>query len=507
MFKRGAFLALTLIGGLFINTAVIQQTHAANEISRLVPFQGRLHGTDNKAVADGVYDINFNIYDTPTGGTPAWTESHGQVSVIHGYVNVLLGAISPMHDVNYANVTATPAYDASKNNVDFTTKKYLGISINGGVEMFPRSQLVPSFHAYTANHADHATQADNASNLGGLSASSYAQLSYVNAADSALALRIDGADSTSTSIAGRTTALEAKFTGIKANDAELLDGSDKSAFVLKDGEGKAANANLLDGKNSNQFAHAVGGINFGGNDHGITTNDFVNTLDAMGAFDSPSWSIKTSWSYAGNQNITDSGLGTIELAGSVIEVFSYSKSAYTIRVTGAPAGSSAHKIYEYIDHGSSYTPGWKQITTSRTGTAYDSARLGNAAASKYVRNDTGTIPHARLPAATTSTRGATKKNQMSNGTNGYFWDKETGFIMMWGYKNANIDGNVWVPFPVTVNNIRNVTTTYNQSASWKGYHGVYVTGATTSGFYGNRNDDTSGSVANFYWQAIGYKAP
>lgn len=192
MFKRGAFLALTLIGGLFINTAVIQQTHAANEISRLVPFQGRLHGTDNKAVADGVYDINFNIYDTPTGGTPAWTESHGQVSVIHGYVNVLLGAISPMHDVNYANVTGTPAYDASKNNVDFTTKKYLGISINGGVEMFPRSQLVPSFHAYTANHADHATRADNADNadnLGGLTPEQY--VTEAELSNSGLAKNID----------------------------------------------------------------------------------------------------------------------------------------------------------------------------------------------------------------------------------------------------------------------------------------------------------------------------
>lgn len=507
MFKRGAFLALTLIGGLFINTAVIQQAHAANEISRLVPFQGRLHGTDNKAVADGVYDINFNIYNTPTGGTPAWTESHGQVSVIHGYVNVLLGAINPMHDVNYANVTGTPAYDASKNNVDFTTKKYLGISINGGVEMFPRSQLIPSFHAYTANHADHATQADNADKLGNKAASTYAQLSYVNAADGVLAGRIDSADTTNTSIAGRTAALEGKFTSTKANDANLLDGSDKSEFLLKDGEGKASNANLLDGKDSKDFAAAKNGISFGNNDHGITTADFVAHLITLGAFNSPAWSLKTGWSYAGNQNITDSGYGTIELAGAVIEVFNSGTSAYTIRVTGAPAGPSGHKIYEYINHGDGYTPGWKQITTSRTGTAYDSARLGSALASQYVRNDTGLIPAARLPGATTSTRGATKKNQMSNATNGYFWDKETGFIMMWGYKNANIDGNVWVPFPVSVNNIHNVTTTYNQSASWKGYHGVYVTGVSTSGFNGNRNDDTSGSVANFYWQAIGYKAP
>lgn len=507
MFKSGAI--FTLMATLLINVAGISTAHGANEVSRLVPFQGRLHGTDNKAVADGVYDITFNIYDTPTGGTPTWTEAHGKVSVIHGYVNVLLGAIVPMHDANYANVTATPAYDNSKNLVDFTTKKYLGISINGGVEMFPRSQLVPSFHAYTANHADHATQADNADKLGNKAASTYAQLSYVNAADGILAGRIDGADATSTSIAGRTTNLENKFTGVKAKDADKLDGSDKSAFVLKDGEGKAPNANLLDGKNSTDFAAAKNGINFGNNDHGITTADFVAHLSTLGAFSSPQWTLKTGWSYRGNQNITDSGYGTIELAGAVIEVFNNGAGTYTIRVTGAPAGPSAHKIYEYINHGDGYTPGWKEIATSRAGTAYNSARLGNVDAAKYVRNDTGTIPAGRLPAASTAVRGATKKNQMSNGTNGYFWDKESGFIMQWGYASTTIDKNNTISFPTSFTNVRNVTTTIidDSSGGLDGGYVVYVTSISNVHFVSNRNDSLDGHTTKYYWQAVGYKAP
>lgn len=505
MFKSGAI--FTLMATLLINVAGISTAHGANEVSRLVPFQGRLHGTDNKAVADGVYDITFNIYDTPTGGTPAWTEAHGKVSVIHGYVNVLLGAIVPMHDANYANVTATPAYDASKNLVDFTTKKYLGISINGGVEMFPRSQLVPSFHAYTSNHADHATQAGNADNLGGKAASTYAQLSYVNAADSVLASRIDGGDATSTSIAGRTAALENKFSGVKAKDADKLDGSDKSAFVLKDGEGKAPNANLLDGKNSTDFAAAKNGINFGNNDHGITTADFVAHLLTLGAFSSPQWTLKTGWSYAGNQNITDSGYDTIELAGALIEVFNNGVSAYTIRVTGAPAGPSAHKIYEYINHGDGYTPGWKQITTSRTGTAYDSARLGNVDASKFARIDTGTIPAGRLPAASTVVRGATKKNQMSNATNGYFWDKETGFIMQWGFGSTTSDDAHRINFPISMTTAHNVNITMKNTGDWSSFAGLWVYSFDANGFYANRNNALDSYTAEFYWQAIGYKAP
>lgn len=277
MFKRGAFLALTLIGGLFINTAVTSTAQAANEISRLVPFQGRLHGTDNKAVPDGVYDITFNVYDTPTGGTPAWTESHTQVSVIHGYVNVLLGAINPMHTVDYANVT--PAYDVSKNHVDFSTKKYLGISINGGVEMFPRSQLVPSFHAFTANHAGHASQADNADNLGGKEAASYAQLTHVTSEDVKLNDRItavsNGLNTDVTSASSRINTLEGYFNRVdpdnpKANDSEKLNGYSDSYFATQsdmdevqsrftDGVANdAEDANTLDNKDSTYFATATG---------------------------------------------------------------------------------------------------------------------------------------------------------------------------------------------------------------------------------------------------------
>jgi len=197
------------------------EAYAENEISRLVPFQGRLHDGAGQVVSDGVYDLTFSAYDTPTGGTAVWSENHSQVSVIHGYVNVLLGAINPLDEAGYA--TQEPLYDSNSTLVDFTEKKYLGISINGGAEMFPRSQLVPSFHAYTANHADHATQADQATNsdkLGGVSAESYALISHVS-------------DVVTQSIAEVTGTIDSLFTSGKANDADLLDGKDAGEFVEK----------------------------------------------------------------------------------------------------------------------------------------------------------------------------------------------------------------------------------------------------------------------------------
>lgn len=127
---------------------------AVNQIQQLVPFQGRLHNSDGNVVADGVYDLTFYLYDTATGGESLWSENHGQVSVIHGYVNVLLGA--------------TDGGQFEDSNVSFSSQKYLSISINGGQEMFPRHQLVPTFHAY------------NADKLGGKDANTYAQITYVD---------------------------------------------------------------------------------------------------------------------------------------------------------------------------------------------------------------------------------------------------------------------------------------------------------------------------------------
>lgn len=217
----GRLIATVMLTSALFSPPLIPEVQAENEISRLVPFQGRLHGSDGQVVSDGVYDLTFTVYDTPTGGTAAWSENHSQVSVIHGYVNVLLGAVNPLDQQNYAN--QEPLYDKSKTHVDFTEKKYLGISINGGAEMFPRSQLVPSFHAYTANHANHATNADiatnalNADKLDGYDSSNFATAAVIDATIGVIQTDVSN--------------LEAKFTNSRANDSENLDGYDSAYFL------------------------------------------------------------------------------------------------------------------------------------------------------------------------------------------------------------------------------------------------------------------------------------
>jgi len=110
---------------------------------RLVPFQGRLvdeHG----AARNGVFRITFRIYDVPTGGLELWSETHSTVSIMNGQLNVLLGSLTSLDDPG-----------AGKPPVTFDQPKFLGITIGADTsqEMVPRQQLVPSFHARTADEA------------------------------------------------------------------------------------------------------------------------------------------------------------------------------------------------------------------------------------------------------------------------------------------------------------------------------------------------------------------
>lgn len=501
--KLGMLLALlTLLELTFASQAVL----AANEITRLVPFQGRLHGGDNNIVSDGTYDLTFYVYDTPTGGTSLWTETHPSVSVIHGYVNVLLGAITPMVESNYA--TQAPLYGEAKNTVNFAQQKYLGISINGGAEMFPRSQLVPTFHAYTANHATHATQADNADKLGDKAASTYAQVNYVNNADGVLNTKIDNSIGDINTIVNNN--FSERFSGNKAKDADKLDGLNSSDFLRN--TAKANDAEKLDGKNSTDFSNAFRNVSFGGNNANITTVQFISLLESKGAFNVPHWVGKGSWNYDGNQNVTDTGLvSSLELAGAVVEVSSNSNTNYSIRVTGAPSGGAGHRIFEYINHGASYAPSWKEIVTNKAGKAYDSDKL-DGLDNSYFRNasnlNAGTIAHARLPAATTGVAGAVKKATFYGSEKGYYWDRETGYITQWGvvrYTSGN-SATVNEAFRTSFTTLYSLNITHEEPG-FTGYrYATHIVSKNANTFQLRRPHGSSFSQAMHYI-AIGYKAP
>jgi hypothetical protein len=108
-----------------------------------ISYQGRLADSVGNPLT-GYYNLEFRIYDMPTGGTPLWEEfwtGGNSVQVSDGLFNVMLGSI----DNTLASAIA--GYD----------ELYLGITVGTDSEMAPRVQLgsVPfAMYAAQANVPD-----------------------------------------------------------------------------------------------------------------------------------------------------------------------------------------------------------------------------------------------------------------------------------------------------------------------------------------------------------------
>lgn len=101
-----------------------------------------------------------------------------------------------------------------------------------------------------------------------------------------------------------------------------------------------------------------------------TTADLKTELLARDVFDSNVSAFKTSWSYAGNGDLTDAGRLT-ELAGSSWLTWTDNatdnvQGNFTALVIAPNTGGSAGKMFVYNDQGSSYAPGWREIWTSNS---------------------------------------------------------------------------------------------------------------------------------------------
>lgn len=113
-------------------------------------YQGFLRETDG-SLMKGPHTITAKIYDTPTGGTELYSETLQNVNVRDGLFNIVLGDINPLGTT----------FEASP--------RYIGITLDNGVEFIPRERVhgVPwAIHASHAADANNATNADFATNAG-----------------------------------------------------------------------------------------------------------------------------------------------------------------------------------------------------------------------------------------------------------------------------------------------------------------------------------------------------
>jgi hypothetical protein len=100
-------------------------------IPQLIPYQANiLDDKNNGKPLNGTYSVTFELFDTPTGGTPVWVANQS-VNIENGYLNVMLGDVNPL------------------NNVDFSKQLYLQVTIGGG-SPYPRTKLGATPYAIQA---------------------------------------------------------------------------------------------------------------------------------------------------------------------------------------------------------------------------------------------------------------------------------------------------------------------------------------------------------------------
>ncbi|MCP4707073.1 MAG: hypothetical protein GY869_00490 [Planctomycetes bacterium] len=92
------------------------------QVPQTMSYQGVLTDTGGTVVSDGNYSLVANIYDVETNGSALWTETHASTAVVSGVFNLILGSVTTL-------------------DIAFDTQYWLGISVEGGVELTPRTKL------------------------------------------------------------------------------------------------------------------------------------------------------------------------------------------------------------------------------------------------------------------------------------------------------------------------------------------------------------------------------
>jgi len=149
-----------IIPALLLCLLLAVSSHTASaQIPRTFTYQGLVVDNTGRPVADGSHTIVISLYTNPTGGNAIFSENQS-VNTLKGLLSTSIGFQTPF-----------PA------SVKFDSAYFLGIAIDGGAELTPRTMLtsapyalnsanaVNAGNALTANSAAKAKIADSASAL------------------------------------------------------------------------------------------------------------------------------------------------------------------------------------------------------------------------------------------------------------------------------------------------------------------------------------------------------
>lgn len=108
-------------------------------IPQKMNYQGYLT-TRSGSPINGTRTLTFKIYSVATGGSSQWAETQTDVPVTNGLFNVVLGSVSSLTAVSSA---------------EWRGSLYLGVTVQGDVELAPRQLLVSVPYALGAARVDY----------------------------------------------------------------------------------------------------------------------------------------------------------------------------------------------------------------------------------------------------------------------------------------------------------------------------------------------------------------
>lgn len=120
---------------LWLAVACLLAGFAAAAVPQLVNYQGTLADNAGQPL-HGTYSLTFRVYATSSTGVVLWTETQS-VTVTSGVFHVVLGSVAPLTPVVFSSA-----------------ERWLGIAVNGGVELLPRTRITAVPWALRAAIAD-----------------------------------------------------------------------------------------------------------------------------------------------------------------------------------------------------------------------------------------------------------------------------------------------------------------------------------------------------------------
>jgi len=185
---------------------------------RMINYQGRL--VKDGIPSNGTANLVFNLYtNSNVGSATNYTFATNGVPVTNGLYSVMIG-----------NPTFTNLLDALTN-----ASLYLGVSVDGGTELTPRTQLASVPYALKAEGLTYATNALNAATnaLNTRVGTAETDINNLEASTNALNTRVGTAETDINNLEASTNALDTRVTAVETGKLALVGGTMSGALNMQ----------------------------------------------------------------------------------------------------------------------------------------------------------------------------------------------------------------------------------------------------------------------------------